>query len=142
MCHSAHPAGQPPGGTSFEASKPRRLTTTNASHVLQTPKQPRGHFSSLALGPDLETLSIQSVKHEQVTLKTPPEATREGSRVPSLREGGQRTFVDVSISRQPARNKGLLATMPTGCPSILAKPTVMFLAHSGMISKYVSSSTT
>lgn len=52
------------------------------------------------------------------------------------------TFVDVSMSRQPAKNRGLLATIPTGCPSILANPTVMFLAQSGMISKYVLSSTT
>lgn len=51
-------------------------------------------------------------------------------------------FVDVSMSRQPAKNMGLLATIPTGCPSILAKPTVMFFAQSGMISKYVLSSTT
>ncbi len=51
-------------------------------------------------------------------------------------------LVDVSMSRQPAKNKGLLATIPTGCPSILAKPTVMFFAQSGMISKYVLSSTT
>lgn len=56
--------------------------------------------------------------------------------------GKHSTFVAESISRHPARNRGLLATIPTGCPSILANPIVMFLAQSGMISKYVLSSTT
>lgn len=64
---------------------------------------------------------------------------------PTTTTAGPQTLlalVDVSMSRQPAKNIGLLATIPTGCPSILAKPTVMFFAQSGMISKYVLSSTT
>lgn len=66
----------------------------------------------------------------------------QGDPRPQWRGRKRLALVEVSMSRQPAKNMGLFATIPTGCPSILAKPTVMFFAQSGMISKYVLSSTT
>ena len=46
------------------------------------------------------------------------------------------------MSSTPASTCGWLATMPTGWPSMRAKPMMMFLAQSGEISKKSASSTT
>ena len=46
-----------------------------------------------------------------------------------------------STKSTPPRCIGLLATMPTGCPSIRAKPTISSLAKSGLTSKKLPSST-
>ena len=56
-----------------------------------------------------------------------------------LKQSQKRTkraaFTEASMSRQPARCAGWLATTPTGRPSRRAKPTMMFRACSGWISK-------
>ena len=49
---------------------------------------------------------------------------------------------ELSMSRQPASTIGWLATMPIVEPSMRAKPTMMFGAKSGPISKKSRSSTT
>ena len=49
---------------------------------------------------------------------------------------------ELSMSRQPARTIGWLATMPTVEPSIRAKPVMMLRAKSGCSSKKSASSTT
>jgi hypothetical protein len=55
--------------------------------------------------------------------------------------GIAKTLTEASMSRQPARNVGWLATRPTGRPSRRANPTMMFRAWSGAISNSSSSST-
>lgn len=91
-----------------------------------------------ARNPSYRTLATSAARQSRQT------ATKEAKRGQTRRSFGVAllALVEVSMSRQPAKNMGLLATIPTGCPSILANPTVMFLAQSGMISKYVLSSTT
>ena len=51
-------------------------------------------------------------------------------------------FSEASMSRVPANCIGWLATTPTERPSTRPKPTMMFGAHSGWISRKSPSSTT
>ena len=51
-------------------------------------------------------------------------------------------FSEASISRQPAKCIGWLATTPTGAPATRPKPTTMFGANAAWTSQNVSSSST